>query len=130
MVYPATISCSPEPVVCRVEWIAGTATLTMLTSIMAISWPVSTTASTTPGDVARPARRPLVRAGWRRAVVSVMPSSLPSVLCWYQEPGYPGTNTTWHGYFPQEKMGNVTLATINGSVGPADTDTDTASGGV
>src|SRR6202034_2165817 len=115
--------CSPEPDVCRLRWIAGTATLTMFTSMMAISWPVSTTASTTPGDVARPARRPLLTAGWRRAVVSVMPLSLPPCLCWYQEPSYPGTNTTWHGDFPREKMGNVTMATIDGSVGPADTDT-------
>src|ERR1700733_12265005 len=91
----------------------------MLTSMMAISWPVSTTASTTPGDAARPARRPLVTAGRRGPVFSVMPLSLPPCLCWYQEPGYPGTNTTWHGDFLREKMGNVTMATINGSVGPA-----------
>src|SRR5580692_5778891 len=117
------MSCSPEPDVCRLRWIAGTATLTMLTSMMAISWPVSTTASTTPGDVARPTRRPVVAAGWRRAVVSVMPPSLPPVLCWYQEPSYPGTNTTWHSDRRRGKMGNVTMATINGGAelrGPAE----------
>src|ERR1700760_3096532 len=97
------MSCSPAPDAPSVACMDGTATLTMLTSITAIIWPASTMARATPGDATRPLPglrlcvRLLRTAGRALSVRSVMATSLRDDLCWYQEPGYPGTNTTWHG---------------------------------
>src|ERR1700742_3213687 len=101
------MSCSPAPDAPSVACMEGTATLTMLTSITAIIWPASTMARAAPGDATRPGSRPLPglrlrgrrlgTAGRALSVRSVMATSLRDDLCWYQEPGYPGTNTTWHG---------------------------------
>src|SRR5579859_2644800 len=68
--------------------------------MMAMAWPMSTMASTTPGGAPRPAkpRRPALAVpdGRTLSTRSVMSSSVPRILSWYQEPGYPGINTTWH----------------------------------
>src|ERR1700760_4125968 len=92
------MSCSPAPDAPSVACIAGTATLTMLTSRAAIIWPARTRVRATAGEATRSRR-----TGARTLVVrSVMTSSVAAVLCWYQEPGYPGTDTTcqvrgWYG---------------------------------
>src|SRR3984957_7712193 len=95
--------------------IAGTATLTMLVSMTAITWPVSTMASATPGGTTRPGRAltpgRLATAGRTLSARSVMPLSLIHFLCWYQEPGYPGTNTTWQVRPPYRRMNIMTTAT-------------------
>src|ERR1700722_4188070 len=95
--------------------IAGTATLTMLVSMTAITWPVSTMASATPGGTTRPGRGLTPggagAAGRTVSARSVMPLSLIHFLCWYQEPGYPGTNTTWQVGPPYRRMNIMTTAT-------------------
>ena len=96
IVYPATMSCSPAPEACRSACIEGAATLTIVASSTAMSCPVRTIASTTPGRGPRAARRELVAAGESTSVVLVMTPSLHRVLCWYQEPAYPGSSNTWH----------------------------------
>src|ERR1700683_1061817 len=105
MVYPATMSCSRAPDACRLTAIDGTATLTMELSITAISCPIRTMASTRPGRTDRVrlspgARRVLARAG--HSVSSVMALSLRRLLCCYQEPGYPGIDTTRKPWRRQE----------------------------
>src|SRR5262245_39749935 len=49
MVYPEITSCRPAPDVCRFERMVGAATLTMVTSRMAMNCPASTIASSHPG---------------------------------------------------------------------------------
>src|SRR5215469_6553917 len=87
----------------------------MFVSSTAISCPVSTTASTRPGRGPAPAgaRRP-VRSG-RRSMSSVMTPILVGSLFWYQEPAYPGTNSTWHGRHHEDRMDRVNVSTVNGT---------------
>src|ERR1700722_6647258 len=91
----------------------------MLTSRTAIAWPTSTMASATPGGATRPVRpvRPGRRATAGRGLSagSVMPASLPPFLCWYQEPGYPGTTTTWQAGDQHGRMATVSVTTVAGS---------------
>src|SRR5215469_15431665 len=87
----------------------------MFVSSTAISCPVSTTASTRPGRGPAPAaaRRP-VRSG-RRSMSSVMSPILAGSLFWYQEPAYPGTNSTWQGRHHEDRMDRVNVSTTNGT---------------
>src|SRR5438552_8642983 len=74
---------------------AGAATLTTDASSNAMNWPVRTIARVARG---LGVRRGAGRAGRPRPTVvrvSVMEPSLPPSRCQYQEPGYPGTSTTW-----------------------------------
>src|SRR6185437_12429188 len=110
------MSCSEAPDAPSDACIEGTATLTMLVSITAMIWPVSTMASAAPGGTTRPPRSPRpvrpATAGRAASVRSVMRSSLPPRLCWYQEPGYPGTSTTWQRPPPDGRMKLMTTAAI------------------
>src|SRR5215472_3030836 len=106
------MSCSPAPDACRLACMVGTATFTMVASSTAMSCPVRTIASTVPGRVPRAAGGRPARSG-RRSMRSVMPSSLVAGLCWYQEPGYPGTNTTWQAHPSRERMDHVATATAD-----------------
>src|SRR5580693_9000139 len=36
-------------------------------------------------------------------------------LCWYQEPGYPGTDTTWQAGEQHGRMASVSMTTVNGT---------------
>src|SRR6185437_6233471 len=100
------MSWSEAPDAPSVACIAGTATLTILVSMIAMICPVRTTASTRPGRVARPdlSARPSRSAGRAPLVRSVMSLSLPPYLCWYQDPSYPGTSSTWQARPPYGKM--------------------------
>src|SRR5260370_28666817 len=96
------MSCRTAPDACRPTAMDGTATLTIELSMTAISCPVRTTASTAPGRagrgngaVPRPGPRRMPGSDGSLSMRSVMAPSLPGALCWYQEPGYPGTDTTW-----------------------------------
>src|SRR5262245_983172 len=64
MVYPEITSCRPAPDVCRLERMVGAATLTMVTSRMAMNWPVSTIASSHPGRAAVAACAVAARPVW------------------------------------------------------------------
>src|SRR5574341_2285848 len=98
------------PEACRLAWMVGIATLTMVTSSSAMNWPVMSTASIS--QVRRSALSLLAgivagapgRAGPGRGVEVevVMRSSLRAPRRGYQERRYPGIGTTWnHG--PQHR---------------------------
>src|SRR5580693_1209165 len=112
------MSCRLAPDAPSVACIAGTATFTMLVSSTAMAWPTSTMVSASHGGVTRPVR-PLkpgrcATAGRAPSARSVMPLSLTLFLCWYQEPGYPGTSTTWHGAEQHGSMASVSVTTVDG----------------
>src|SRR6202012_1869403 len=75
-------------------------------------------------DAVRPGRR--ATAGRALSARSVMPTSLPPFLCWYQEPGYPGTNTTWQAKHRHGRMANVSVTTVEGGTQHTGTDHDRA----
>src|ERR1700761_8486940 len=114
------MSCRLAPDAPSVACIAGTATLTILVSMIAMAWPVSTMASTTPGRIARSARparptSPPEVADRVPSVRLVMSLSMTLELCWYLEPGYPGTDATWQAGDQHGRMADVSTSTINGS---------------